>query len=421
MRSTLISILTLIVFVFAPALMAQNLERKCHTSELLENLFKTNPQAHEHMEAVNEQVTRQMGFPQLQTRNTEVTIPVVVHIVYRASGENISDAQVNSQIAALNRDFNKENNDVINTPSVFKGLVANCKIRFQLADKDALGNTTSGINRHYSNQATWGVSEDIKMPTKGGFAPWNPAKYLNIWVCNMGGRSIGFSSFPGMPAEYDGLVIDYRAFGTTGTVRAPYDKGRTVVHEVGHWLGLYHIWGDANCGDDHIHDTPTHEAEHKGNPTFPTYSSCKGNRTIDMTMNFMDYVNDESMYMFTEGQKARMWTVLQTVRPTILNSDGITYKTTTSIASIEGVYETQIHVFPNPVIDMLNIKVEGSTLTGFSISVVDIDGKVRIWKFVNYTTPSVSLDMSSLPTGVYWVNIQKGDERIVKKIMKVRE
>jgi Pregnancy-associated plasma protein-A/Secretion system C-terminal sorting domain len=417
MRSILISIL----FVLPLLLTAQNLEKKCHTSELLENLFTTQPHVRENMEAVNERVTRLMANPQLQARNAEVTIPVVVHIVYHASGENISDAQVTSQIEAMTKDFNKENSDITKTPAVFQNLVANCGIRFRLAQRDEQGNSTSGIMRHYSSQLTWGVSEDIKMPTKGGFAPWNSAKYLNIWVCNMGGRSIGFASFPGMPAEYDGVVIDYRTFGTIGAARAPYDKGRTCVHEVGHWLGLYHTWGDAQCGDDYIHDTPFQESEHKGIPTFPQYSSCKGTKTIDMTMNFMEYVNDESMYMFTNGQKEKMWAVLQSVRPEILSSDGVSKVVTTGVASIEGISENNVQIYPNPVLDMVNITIDGATLSGFSITVIDANGQVKLWKLVNYTTPSVSFNMSDLAAGVYCVNIQKGDERIVKKIIKARE
>jgi hypothetical protein len=415
------SLFLLLIFVNIHITTAQQLVKKCHTSDLLDNLSKTEPHIIDNMNAVEEQVTRHMASAQLQVRNAEVTIPVVVHIVYHTSSENISDAQINSQIEAMTRDFNKENSDVSKTPSVFQGLVANCGIRFQLAQRDERGNVTTGITRHYADQLTWGVSEDIKMPTKGGFAPWNPAKYLNIWVCNMGGRSIGFSSFPGMPAEYDGVVIDYRTFGTTGTVRYPYDKGRTCTHEVGHWLGLFHTWGDAQCGDDHIHDTPTQEAEHKGNPTFPQYSVCQGTKTIDMTMNYMEYVNDESMYMFTNGQKEKMWAVLQAVRPTIMTSDAISARTVTPVESVAGVTENKIKVYPNPATDMVNINIEGTTLSEFSVSVVDVDGKVRLWKLVNYTTPSVSLNISDLPTGMYWVSIQKGDERIVKKMMKVRE
>lgn len=317
MRSIFISLsLTILPFL----LTSQNLQKKCHANEAVENLFQLYPQLKAQQQSVDEQISRFAASDRLEGRNAEVTIPVVVHIVYRTTNENITDAQVRSQIEALNRDFNKENSDAIKIPPVFSTVAADCNIRFQLATIDPQGSETYGIVRHYSANLTWGVSDDIKMPIKGGFAPWDPAKYMNIWVCNMGGRSIGFASFPGMPAEYDGIVIDYRAFGTNGTAKAPYSMGRTCVHEVGHYLGLYHIWGDSKCGDDHIHDTPTQEAEHKGVPSFPQHSTCGSTQTIDMFMNYMDYVNDDAMFMFTKGQKDKMLATLTVTRSGLIQS-----------------------------------------------------------------------------------------------------
>jgi Pregnancy-associated plasma protein-A/Secretion system C-terminal sorting domain/Fibronectin type III domain len=318
MRNLFISLSLTILPVF---LTAQNLQKKCHSNEARENLFQQNPQFRKRQQSIEEQISRFAASNKLETRGADITIPVVVHIVYRTTNENITDAQVRSQIDALNRDFNKENTDAAKIPAVFTNVAASCGIRFQLATTDPQGAESYGIVRHYSSNLTWGVSDDIKIPSKGGFAPWNPTKYMNIWVCNMGGRSIGFASFPGMPAEYDGLVIDYRAFGTTGTAKAPYGMGRTCVHEVGHFLGLYHIWGDDNCGDDHINDTPTQEADHKGTPSFPQHSTCNGSQTIDMFMNYMDYVNDDAMFMFTTGQKEKMLATLTVTRSSLIQAN----------------------------------------------------------------------------------------------------
>lgn len=315
-------------------LTAQNLQKKCHTNEAIENLFNSYPQLRTQQQSVEEQISRFAASNRLTVRNAEVTIPVVVHIVYRTTSENITDAQVRSQIDALNRDFNKENSDASRIPSVFTSIAADCDIRFQLATTDPQGSETYGIVRHYSSNLTWGVSDDIKMPSKGGFAPWNPSKYMNIWVCNMGGRSIGFASFPGMPAEYDGIVIDYRAFGTNGTAKAPYSMGRTCVHEVGHYLGLYHIWGDSNCGDDHITDTPTQEADHKGTPSFPQHSNCNGTQTVDMFMNYMDYVNDDAMFMFTKGQKDKMLATLTVNRSGLIQASAAPLRSTCAVQEI---------------------------------------------------------------------------------------
>ena len=316
-------ILILLVFVFSPILNAQHLDSKCTSSELLKNYLVENPQMHQELEELEGQIARQIASQKLQTRSADITLPVVVHIIYKTNTENISDEQVYSQIEALNRDFNKQNNEVVTTPSVFQSLVADCGIRFQLATRDAEGNPTIGIVRHETTKAVWAVTDDMKIPAKGGFAPWNPAKYLNLYVCNLGSKSLGFSSFPGMPAYIDGVVIDFKAFGTKGTATKPFNLGRTCVHEVGHWLGLFHIWGDSDCGNDYVDDTPTQKMEHTGNPTTPQYSTCKGTTTLDMSMNYMDYVNDACMYMFTNGQKARMLAVLDKKRGIILSSDGI--------------------------------------------------------------------------------------------------
>lgn len=258
----------------------------------------------------------------LTTRTTEITIPVVVHIVYNSSTENISEEQIRSQIDILNQDFNLENKEIANIPSQFAGAAAICNIRFQLATTDPKGQATNGIIRHASPKAVWGVTDDIKLPEKGGFEPWQPSAYLNIYVCNLGTKAVGFSSFPGMSERIDGVVINYTAFGNMGTAEAPFDLGRTCVHEVGHWLGLFHIWGDTDCGNDYVGDTPTHKQPNSGCP-HERYSTCKGIRTMDMTMNFMDYVDDACMYMFTKGQNIRMMSLIQKKRGGLINSKGI--------------------------------------------------------------------------------------------------
>src|SRR5688572_33288744 len=141
-----------------------------------------------------------------------------------------------------------------------------------------------------------------------GIAPTSPTTKLNLWVCNLSGGYLGYAQFPGGSPSTDGVVIDDNAFGRTGTASAPFNKGRTATHEVGHWLNLRHIWGDASCGNDQVGDTPQHNTSNGGCPTADHKSTCTGT-PLEMWMNYMDYTYDQCMYMFTHGQRDRMRSV----------------------------------------------------------------------------------------------------------------
>jgi hypothetical protein len=214
-----------------------------------------------------------------------INIPVYVYVVYANSSQNISDAQINSQISVLNADFNDTNyNDV---PAEFQSVGADVDINFTLATVDRQANSTS----------SWGTNNAVKSAY-----PAVPG-HLTIWVANIGGGILGYAQFPGGAASTDGVVISPQYFGTTGTATAPFDLGRTATHEVGHWLNLRHIWGDGRCRqDDFVADTPSSDAPNYGCPSYPTVN-CKSN---DMTMNYMDYTNDACMNLFSLGQKDRM-------------------------------------------------------------------------------------------------------------------
>jgi len=248
------------------------------------------------------------------------TIPVVVHVVYNTPSENISNAQIKSQIAVLNRDFRATNKDKTKVPAVWRGLVANARIRFALAAKDPDGEPTSGITRTKTTRTSFGTGDTVKSAATGGANPWPADKYLNIWVCTLAGGLLGYAQFPGGPRKTDGVVILNTAFGTKGTTTAPFNWGRTTTHEIGHWLNLRHIWGDDfRCeGSDFVADTPNQEGPNYGKPTFP-HISCNNGPNGDMFMNYMDYVDDAAMFMFTPQQAARMHAALDGPRSLIGN------------------------------------------------------------------------------------------------------
>jgi Pregnancy-associated plasma protein-A len=236
-----------------------------------------------------------------------ITLPVVVHVVYATDEENISDAQVKSQVTALNRDYRARNRDKSKVPGAWRSLVIDSNIQFELATTDPAGKPTTGITRTATTVTSFGPDNGVKARKTGGVRPWATDRYLNIWVCNLGQGLLGYAQFPGGPAATDGVVILHSAFGTNGTAETPFDMGRTATHEVGHFLGLRHIWGDRNdcTGNDFVADTPPAQQANMGKPAFPNVT-CHNGPNGDMFMNYMDYVDDDTMVMFTQGQVARM-------------------------------------------------------------------------------------------------------------------
>lgn len=276
--------------------------------EHLQMLQRQDAQLRQRMDVI-ERFTAQWAaaHPDGDNSRAIVTIPVVAHVVYNTTAENVSDAQIQSQITALNKDFARTNTDAASTPSVWQSIAANCEIQFCLATVDPNGNSTTGITRTYSSATGFTTNNNVKFNSSGGKDAWNSSKYLNMWVCDLSGY-LGYAQFPGGSSSTDGVVIDYQAFGTTGTASSPFHLGRTATHEVGHWLSLYHIWGDdgTSCsGTDNVGDTPNQADQNFGCPAFPAIS-CSNGPNGDMFMNYMDYSNDNCMNLFTNGQKARM-------------------------------------------------------------------------------------------------------------------
>jgi PKD repeat protein len=257
-------------------------------------------------------------------------IPIVVHVISDGeavgSGRNISVAQIQSQIDVLNEDFRNANADKSGIPEPFRPFQADVQINFCLAavDKDGRIMAEPGIDRINRNNYGWKSApydfEYIDSAIKPATI-WDPSNYLNIWVTDISDDVLGYAQFPnntanlpgidpvGGAANTDGVVIHYRSFGRVGTLSAPYNKGRTTTHEMGHFFGLRHIWGDENCGDDFCSDTPVQEDGNSGCPSFP-HITCSNAPNGDMFMNFMDYTNDACMFMFTNDQKTRMQAVM---------------------------------------------------------------------------------------------------------------
>jgi hypothetical protein len=293
----------LVLAVLLASVGLSSAQRACGTMEHHAMMIAQDPSFQNNLENIEEH-TRQT----IQNNGARilVNIPVVFHVVYNTAAQNISDALLNAQLSQLNQDFRKLNSDNSLTPSLFAGVAADMEINFCLAQQTPTGVATTGIIRKSTTTTAFSTNDNMKRAANGGSDAWDATKYLNIWVCNMSGGILGYAQFPGGAASTDGVVLQFNTVGSTTTPGSgsPYNLGRTATHEVGHWLNLRHIWGDANCGSDLVSDTPTHQTSNGGCPAYPKTNTCAGGGT-EMTMNYMDYTNDVCMYMFSAGQKAR--------------------------------------------------------------------------------------------------------------------
>jgi hypothetical protein len=275
--------------------------RECAAYDVLEEKLRKDPSIQQRIDAIEEFTTRYVQNPSaFRLVGSDLEVPVVVNVLYSSPSQDVSDAQIASQIAVLNADFGGTNADLFKTATYdnvkFKSTSTLPKIKFVLA----------GTVRKLTTISSWGTNDAMKRSSTGGIDATSPTTTLNMWVCNMGGGILGYAQFPNTgTSETDGVVCDNNAFGTTGTATAPFNKGRTATHEVGHYFNLRHIWGDKRCGTDGVGDTPAHTGANYGCPAEGIRSSCSG-RPVMMTMNYMDYTDDACMYMFSIGQVSRM-------------------------------------------------------------------------------------------------------------------
>ena len=270
--------------------------RNCGTMAVHMMLLEKHPEMRARLfklERDTERMRSTLAVAKLKTK----TVKVVVNVVFKTDAQNLSDAQIRSQIKVLNQDFGATNPDRTKVPTPWKGLVTDTRIRFTLAK----------TTRTKTTKSSFGQDDGVKKAATGGIPPFSPKTHLNLWVCALGGSLLGYAQFPGGPAATDGVVINFQAFGTMGTAASPFNKGRSATHEVGHYFNLRHIWGDTDdcSGSDMVADTPNAATPNFGTPSFPSVS-CNNGPNGDMFMNYMDYVDDAAMFMFTTQQVARM-------------------------------------------------------------------------------------------------------------------
>jgi hypothetical protein len=302
--------------------------RRCASDDRYQQLYQTNA---EFREARKRLKSLTVAFESVRSgeRTAPLRIPTVVHVVHHTPEQDVSMEQIQSQIDALNADYQQTNADLAGVPAPYQSRIGNPRLVFELAVRDPNGQRTSGVTRTQTAETLFFYDgpkgEAVKSTERGGHDGWPRDRYLNLWVAPLGDDLLGYASFPGEDEALDGVVVTTSAFGTMGTARPPFDKGRTATHEVGHWLNLFHIWGDdrsACTGSDQVRDTPNQASANTRCPTFPR-RTC-GNRTNgDLFMNYMDYTDDACMFMFTKGQVVRMEATMAGSRFALTASDGL--------------------------------------------------------------------------------------------------
>ncbi|MBI5173319.1 MAG: zinc metalloprotease [Candidatus Melainabacteria bacterium] len=302
----------------------KELQRNCTTVEYNQRLMQEDPVAAENLRQLDAlSVKEEMFEAAAPTQIRRVVIPTVFHIVLKDPSA-VNDDQIRSQFIVLNECFNRSNSDCTAAKAgVFFPLAGNVRITFEMASLAPNGSATTGVTRTTTTTDEFSSNDDaVKFTASGGIDCWDTSRYLNIWVCNLESSTLGYALHPMRRyPDRDGVVINYKTFGTRGSATPPFNGGKTTVHEVGHWLNLLHVWGESDgCSfDDHVADTPRQDRANFGKPTFP-HISCNNGPHGDMFCNFMDYVDDDVMVMFSKGQVRRMRTAIFHARSSFIRT-----------------------------------------------------------------------------------------------------
>jgi len=397
---------------------------KCATMQNLQKSFAKDPTLKQRM-LDSEKATQQWISNHARNKKASgdiIVIPTVVHVIWNDPLENVSEDQILSQIDVLNEDFRLLNADSLDDQHPFWPFTIDSEIEFCLAQQDPDGNPTTGITRTKTNVTAWDDNnfDNIKFTANGGRDNWDPTKYLNIYVVNLDGTTLGFATFPDELAtdpDLDGVVIRYEAFGTEGTAGtgdfSVNDRGRTGTHEVGHWLNLRHIWADTTCGDDFVTDTkPAKEANYDC-PAFPhrPNNQCGSDNDGEMFMNYMDYVDDDCMNMFTGGQADRMHAALNGPRSGLLTSIGCQLPTALKEVNILN----SVAIYPNPNNGEFTLSINLNSNNTVSASLINLVG-ASVKDIGVISNQITTIDATDVSTGAYYLRISNSTTSIIKKV-----
>lgn len=426
-----------IIFYLSEKSTAQTIIQRCATTSYDSVLKAQNPVYRKSRERFEELIRQyQASGRSSRITATTITIPVVVHVIHNnqngtiggTNNSNISDDQIHEQIRVLNEDYRKkENTNGFNTNPVG----ADVNIQFVLASSDPNGLVTDGIIRTYSSKSGFDPESDEDRHALATISGWPTDRYLNIWVTTLSGNTIGYAQFPdgtglsGLDAvngyeDSDGVFIHYGVFGVGPYITSSiYDLGRTTTHEIGHWLGLLHTWGDTYCGTDYIDDTPVAASANNSSSLScnSVYSNCTGSQTRNMIENYMDYSPDLCMNIFTQGQKDRIWLTLD-LSP---RRKKLVEYIQTENQLPESDKLTIRNSYPNPLSsDNRNLRLE-VLLKGTQDVTIDIinrlGGIVKTAQYPQISSSTIGIDLTSMAQGLYMVRIRTTNEEKTTKVI----
>ena len=397
---------------------------RCGSAEMIRQEMAANPAYAKKVEELlknkgnynrhNQKKPDNPGNPPTQS---SITIPVVVHVLWNTPAQNISDAQVQSQIDVLNEDFGATNSDYNNYDAGYRSVKGDLEINFCLVQ----------VIHKQTQHKSFGGNNNMKYTKKGGSDAVDPMHLLNIWVCDIGNKLLGFAYYPGASPDIFGVVCHTNAFGRGAgySLFADYNLGRTTTHEVGHSLGLAHIWGDNTCGNDFVDDTPLHDTYNFGCPEEGHLSTCTGT-PLEMWMNYMDYTDDRCMYFFTDGQAARASFFIDTDPQlnSIVNS-ACTNQTRTPITTISAsdllqgrINKGAFSLYPSITSGRLTLEIENPQTGKAEINIYNQAGAFMMKQQVFISGKIVGqVDVSKLDNGIYYLELNQGGDKQTQKFI----
>ncbi len=408
----------LLLFIFFSYFSFAQQIKRCSSAEYLKQLEDNDPAFAQRRLHIENDMQQWISSHSTNQQRQIVTVPVVFHLLYNDSSQNLDDSIILSQMEVINEDYRRLNADTGQTPLAFRAVAADCEIEFCLAKRTPDDQPTNGIIHKFTSVTSFTSYDDPKLDSTGGDSAWDATRYLNVWVASFTNPNfLGLGTFPGGDLAHDGVVMNYKACGRIGShLLTHYDKGRTLTHEIGHWFNLIHPWADDGGGcsvDDLVSDTPLQASETYGCPSYPKTDNCTSSFPGIMFMTYMDYTDDECMNIFTLGQKARMLAALNVDRASILTSNGCL-----SVGIDEAELKNLVSVYPNPVSTQLAISSRQLAIN--TMTIYDLLGE----KVLAVTPLSLGrgaggeADVSSLTPGIYFLKLTSDKGNVMIKVVK---